>query len=244
MAVTHNHPVNGSSASDGTPFRASFLNTPFDLIEGDGIVAILRRQPRISPFRYVVTPNVDHVVRLRGEKALALAYSSAWLSLCDSRPIVLLARVLGLKLPHLPGSDLTEVLFREVLRPGERIALIASSDPLVRAVEAAYTTLDFVSLVPPPQTGSSPAAMQACVKFVTESQAKFTFIAIGSPVSERIAFEVLQDGRANGTAFCVGAAFEFLVGHKQRAPRWVRFFGLEWMHRLISEPRRLWRRYI
>lgn len=238
-----NTPIRALTA-DGLPSRAYFLHAPFDLIEEESVLASLSRQPASAPFRYVVTPNVDHVVRLRNEPALAIAYNSAWLSLCDSRPIVLLARLLGLRLPHLPGSNLTAILFHRTLAPGDRVALIAANEKLVQDMLAAFPALEFVAFVPPPGTLNNEAAMRDCIDFVAACQARFIFIAIGSPTSERIAFAAFKEGRATGTAFCVGAAFEFLVGHKRRAPRWVQAIGFEWMYRLLSEPRRLWRRYL
>lgn len=227
-----------------TVLRTRFFRAPFDLVEARAVLPLIAERTAASRFGYVVTPNVDHVVRLRnGDATLAEAYDAAWVSICDSRPIVMLARLLGRRLPHLPGSDLTEQLFRDVVRPGDRIALIAANDELAHAVAAAYPHLDIDWMVPPPRTLSDPGAMRACTDFVARSNARFIFIGIGSPVSERIALGVARQGDAKGTAFCIGASLEFLVGRKRRAPHWMRRLSIEWLHRLLSEPRRLWRRY-
>lgn len=91
---------------------------------------------------------------------------------------------------------------------------------------------------------SNPLARQSAAQFVIDSQAKFTFIAVGSPQGELIAHEVARIGGARGTAFCIGAAIEFITGDQKRAPRWIQDCGLEWAHRLAGNPRRLWRRYL
>lgn len=221
--------------------RHHFLAAPFDAVAGD-VLAVLT-DPRPG-FRYVVTPNVDHVVRMAKDADLRRIYEGAAYSICDSKPILALARILGLELTYLPGSNLTERLFRTELVGPARIALIASSEEIAAAVAAAYPHLDTVWFAPPPGTARDARAMQDCVDFVATANADFTFLAIGSPTSERIAHAASLDPRSRGVALCVGAALEFLVGEKRRAPGWVQALGVEWLFRLASEPRRLWRRYV
>ncbi|GAA0281343.1 N-acetylglucosaminyldiphosphoundecaprenol N-acetyl-beta-D-mannosaminyltransferase [Methylorubrum aminovorans] len=228
--------------------RERFLKAPFDSLEPAEVLALLSRAPAgldPAPFRYVVTPNVDHVVRLSADPSLAPLYEGAWLSLCDSKPIAALSRLLipgGL--PHLPGSTLTEILFRTVIAPSDRIALVVAHPSLAAQMRAAFPEVAFDILAAPPDIDGDPAAFAACAAFVAGSTARFTFIAVGAPRSERIAFQASLDPAARGTALCVGASLEFLVGRKRRAPLWMQRAGIEWLHRLAGEPRRLWRRYL
>ena len=69
-------------------------------------------------------------------------------------------------------------------------------------------------------------------------------LAIGSPQQELFAQALLRRGRCWGVALCIGAGLEFLVGARRRAPVPVQRLGLEWAYRLLSEPRRMWRRYL
>ena len=228
--------------------RERFLKAPFDSLGRAEVLALLSRAPKDAepgPFRYVVTPNVDHVVRLGADPSLAPLYEGAWLSLCDSKPIAALSRLLipgGL--PHLPGSTLTEILFRSVIGPGDRIALVVAHPSLAAEMRAAFPEVAFEILSAPPDIDRDPAALAACAAFVASSTARFTFIAVGAPRSERIAFQASLDPAARGIALCVGASLEFLVGRKRRAPLWMQRAGLEWLHRLAGEPHRLWRRYL
>lgn len=221
--------------------RHHFLTAPFDTVAGD-VLAVLADP--LPGFRYVVTPNVDHVVRMAKDAELRRIYDGAAYSICDSKPILALARIIGLELTYLPGSNLTERLFRTTLAGRGRIALIAASEEIAAAVAAAHPHLDTVWIVPPPGTSKDPRAMQACIDFVATANADFVFIAIGSPASERIAYAASLDPRSTGVALCVGAALEFLVGGKRRAPDWMQAVGAEWAFRLALEPRRLWRRYL
>jgi exopolysaccharide biosynthesis WecB/TagA/CpsF family protein len=87
-------------------------------------------------------------------------------------------------------------------------------------------------------------AIAAAVEFVVAHPADLVFICVGSPQQELFANRLLSDGRAQGIGLCVGASLDFLAGTSTRAPRWMQYAHLEWLHRLIREPRRLWRRYI
>jgi exopolysaccharide biosynthesis WecB/TagA/CpsF family protein len=69
-------------------------------------------------------------------------------------------------------------------------------------------------------------------------------MSVGAPQQEMAARAAMQRGDAVGVGLCCGAALEFLAGRKARAPRWMQKAGLEWLHRLSSEPARLWRRYL
>lgn len=226
------------------PERAEFLGMPFDKSCFAGVLDELRSSRIGTPARYVVTPNVDHVLKLAGDDDLAFLYDSAWLSLCDSKPIWVMSRCLGAGLEHVTGSDLTAHMFRTVIEAGDRVAMVVASQSVADAMIAKFPDVDFVVHVPPARVAENPAAFAACVDFLLSNPSRFAFVAIGAPQSERIAHAWSCHPNASGTALCIGASLEFIVGFKTRAPRWMRASGLEWLHRLASEPRRLWQRYI
>lgn len=195
-------------------------------------------------FRYVVTPNVDHVVRLNREPSLRPFYDGAWLALCDSKPILLLAHMRLLKMTHVTGSDLTVALFRTVLRKGDGITLIVADRKVGEDVRAAYPDVEIHIHVPPMGLRDNPQAQAECVDFVLRHKSRFTFIAVGAPQSEKVAHMLSTHPDATGIGLCVGASLEFLVGSRKRAPLWMQRMSLEWLHRLSTDPVRLWRRYV
>jgi exopolysaccharide biosynthesis WecB/TagA/CpsF family protein len=223
--------------------RHYFLGAPFDNIGQDAAVRLVTDSDGSTKFRYIVTPNVDHVVRLSGNRQLAAYYDEAWMSLCDSKPISTLSHAVSLGLPLVTGSDLTARLFKTVIKDGDLITLIAAHPQIVSDLESAYPGIRFRSMVPPSGVLHHPHALQACVDFVAAEKARFVFIAIGSPQSEKIAHALAQRPDACGVGLCIGASLEFLVGAQKRAPLWMRRAGMEWAHRLASDPKRLWRRY-
>lgn len=241
MPVLDSPPARATLASRRN--RHYFLGAPFDHIGQDTAVKLVTETDRATGFRYIVTPNVDHVVRLNGNRKLAPYYDEAWMSLCDSKPISTLSHAVSLSLPLVTGSDLTAQLFKTVIKDGDLITLIAANAQIVHDMEGAYPSIRFRSMVPPSGVLHHASALQECVDFAAAEQARFVFIAIGAPQSEKIAHALSQRPDARGIGLCVGASLEFLVGSKKRAPLWMRRVGIEWAHRLASDPKRLWRRY-
>lgn len=225
--------------------RLPFLGLDFDaLAPADAVAAIVGRAREETGFAYVATPNVDHMVRLEREPQLRPLYRDAWLTLCDSRILELLASVSGLRLPAAPGADIVEQLFRDHVDPDQPVVIIGGDFALMRALRTDFALADLRWFDAPPDLRNDAAARAECVRFILANPAPFIFLAVGSPQQELIAHEVMQRGGATGVAICCGAGLEFLTGKVQRAPKWMRAARLEWLHRLMSEPARLWRRYI
>ena len=227
-----------------TPQRVEFLGAPFDLDSPESAIARLRMRKAGDRFAYVVTPNADHVVRLSGRPELIPTYRNAWMSLNDSRPIQLLARLRGLTLPRLPGSDAVDRLFAGVIEPGDALAVIGATDELATELRTRFPQFNWAIHVPPGDLDSNAETVDACVQFALANPARYLFLGVGSPRSELLAERIAQCEGATGTALCIGAALEFITERKARAPEFMRVSGLEWLFRLLSEPRRLWRRYL
>ena len=199
----------------------------------------------MAPFGYVVTPNADHLVRLHRRPDLRAVYHGAALCVLDSRVVAAISRAFGLAAPPVcPGSDLAEMLLRRHVRPGEKITIIGLRPELLPALAARFGLAPPAHWDPPMGFWRDPAALRATMDFIRAHPARLVFLAVGSPGQEILAGAIAADGRAVGTGLCVGAALDFLAGQARRAPRWMRRAGLEWLHRLASEPRRLWRRYL
>lgn len=209
------------------------------------VVAALAARPPEAPFAYVVTPNADHLVRLARTPALAPLYDAAGLTLLDSRVVARLAARLGLAVPPVvTGSDLTAALMSEALRPGDRVAVIGGEEAAIRPLFARHGIEDLVHHDPPMGFDRDTAAFARAVEAVREAKARFTFLAVGSPRQERLAHAVLEAGGAMGVGLCIGASLDFLTGAQARAPLWMQRGGVEWLHRLATNPGRLAKRYL
>lgn len=224
--------------------RVNFLDLLFDRLTFKEVEDLLRSDGRSAGYRYVVTPNVDHVVRIDRQPKLRALYNDADVCVCDSRVLRLLARLCGVRLTLVPGSDLTAHLLSEVVDQGDRIAIVGGSVPAVDRLRAKFPGLEVVHHEPPMGLRDNSDARSDAAQFVASAGARFTFLAVGSPQQEMIAREVRGLPGASGTALCIGAALDFLTDDQKRAPRALQKLGLEWAHRLASDPARLWRRYL
>ena len=227
--------------------RIDFLGVQFDRLTMNDVLGRLAQVSPETPYAFLVTPNVDHVVRLNREgsrSGLTAAYKSADLSICDSRVLKLLAKSHDIDLPLVAGSDLTVRVLNDVVRPGDKIAVIGGSDALVCDLEKRYPGVLFCHHEPPMGLRTNAAARQAAVEFIANTKARFTFLAVGSPQQEMIAVEARRHPEARGTALCIGASLDFITGRQRRAPKLMQRLSLEWAYRLLSDPRRMWRRYL
>ena len=228
--------------------REDFLDVAFDVLPAERLASQIAAISADSPFRYLVTPNVDHLVRLHRRGAdvpgLAEAYRRADLCVCDSKVLARLAKWRGVNLPVITGSDLTASLFEGVIKDGDRIAIVGGDAAMLDDLRGRFPKVRFLQHCPPMGLMRDPAARRAAAEFIAREQARFTFICVGSPQQELIAAEASRIEGGRGMAFCVGAALDFITGRTKRAPRLARRLGLEWAHRLVTDPRRLWRRYL
>jgi exopolysaccharide biosynthesis WecB/TagA/CpsF family protein len=221
-----------------------FLGSRFDSgsIE-EAVYHILAETP--GRFKYVVTPNVHHMVRLLEDPAIMQpVYERAWRVFCDSRVLSRLAWLSGLRLPVITGSDLTALL---IARAGEqrlKIALVGPTAAACAALGNSYPGLNIEFHTPPMGFINSEHEVQKCIDFVIRTQAPLVFLAVGMPQQEILAYRIAGHPEARGVGLCIGASIDFLTGKQRRAPVWMQKAGLEWLYRLLADPRRLAHRYL
>ncbi len=197
----------------------------------------------------VITPNLDHLRRAVRDHGYRAMIEHASLSVADGFPLVLASRIQGTPLPaRVAGSDLISSLSARAAQAGLSIFLLGG-DP--GTAERAGEVLrqrhpDLViagTYCPPVGFEHDAAIMDEMRRTLHESGAHIVFVALGSPKQERLIAR-LREELPGAWWLGVGISFSFLCGEVPRAPRWMRRCGLEWFHRLISEPRRLFRRYL
>ena len=225
--------------------RVQFLDLTFDAISSTEVEHWLATRSEDSGFAYLVTPNVDHMVRFaEAPDEVRRAYRRADLMICDSRVLARLARFAGVVLSVVPGSDLVAALFGKILAPGDRICLIGGLAEDAARLGARFPEVVIVHHAPPWGLRNNPVARGEAAEFAESAAARFILLAVGSPQQEMLAFEIAERGTAKGTALCIGASVDFLTGSERRAPRLLQRAGLEWAWRLGSNPRRLAGRYL
>ena len=225
--------------------RTRFLGVPFDIGELDEYVSFVASWSPKSPFGYVATPNVDHVIRINESPVkYASLYDHATLSINDSRILRLCSRLRGKTLPVFSGIDLVAAIFDRVIQAGDVITVIGADSLVVRRIRQRFPHVKVWHHIPPMGFIRDPAEVDAAAEFVAAHKARFVFLAIGSPQQEILASRIMAMGSAVGLGLCIGAALLFLTGAERRAPLWLRRLNLEWAFRLYKDPKRLWRRYL
>jgi N-acetylglucosaminyldiphosphoundecaprenol N-acetyl-beta-D-mannosaminyltransferase len=199
--------------------------------------------------RYVVTPNVNHAVLLQRHGEFASAYADADFVLADGAPLVLLSRMFGRALPErVAGSDLVPRLFDRGRADRPIRAYLLGARPEVneraaRITEERWPGVKVVGRDSPP-LGFEQSATQndRILTDVAAARPDVLIVGFGAPKQE-LWVHRHRDAIQAKVALCVGATIDFIAGEKRRAPVWMRRSGLEWMHRVATEPKRLSGRY-
>ncbi len=200
-------------------------------------------------FRYVVTPNVDHIVTLQDDAAFRTAYRDAALVLADGQPLVWAARLLGRPLPErVAGSDLVPTVLERANAHRDVGVFLLGAAPHVAARAAdligeRWPNLRLAGRLSPDfGFETDPGRNDEICAMIERCKPDLLIVALGAPRQECWIWRHRHRLRAR-VALCTGAAIDFLVGERARAPRRMQSLGLEWLHRLCSEPARLGPRY-
>jgi N-acetylglucosaminyldiphosphoundecaprenol N-acetyl-beta-D-mannosaminyltransferase len=216
-------------------------------------------EPRGTNCRFVVTPNVDHAVMFQTNDKLRAAYADAALVLADGAPVVAAARMLRRAIPErVPGSDLAPALFKRVTKSIDdgvgsttlplRVFLLGAGPGVAERaaanIAARWSGVEVVGTLSPPMGFERDASEnERILAAVAAAAPDILLVGFGAPKQELWVHAHASQLNAK-VALCIGATIDFLAGEKRRAPRWMRRVGLEWLHRLSTEPRRLAKRYL
>lgn len=236
-----------TALGSGGAGRVRFGAVWVDALTFDGALQALARLVDSRRGGAVFTPNVDHVVVAEEDRRLRAAYARCDLSLCDGQPLKWTAPLLGLALPEkVSGSDLVLPALRLAARHGWRVYLLGGAPGVVEAAAARLAAEEGVTIAgtSSPRIGEAPLADEAqVVAAVAAAQPDLLLVCLGAPKGE-LFIDRNRDRLGPAVSLSVGASLDFYVGHVRRAPRWMQRAGLEWLFRLLQEPRRMARRYL
>ena len=195
----------------------------------------------------VVTPNIEHIARLRSSTSLAQAYRNASVIVCDGWPVRRYARFCGLPVERVTGCDIAVALMRaDKYAPWQRIFMVLDSAATEAAVrnwaEHAGVSDKIATVIPPMGFEHDDEFCRTMAASIRAHGATLLIMGVGAPRSE-VFVDRYRALLPPCWAFCVGQAVKIALGLVQRAPRQWQAVGLEWLWRLRQEPRRLARRY-
>jgi N-acetylglucosaminyldiphosphoundecaprenol N-acetyl-beta-D-mannosaminyltransferase len=223
------------------------LGAPIDVTSSDAAIQRIRRWAHSRESRYVCVCNVHSVVTAGGDPAFMAAIAGADMAVPDGAPVAWMLRRGGAGAQHrVSGPDLMAAYFEQAANGGESVFLYgntqATLDRLVAQLHARWPGLAIAGALSPPFRALTPAEDDAVVSQINDSGAGTVWVSLGCPKQEH--WMAAHSGRIQAVMLGVGAAFDFHAGTLRRAPLWMRRCGLEWLHRLLSEPRRLAWRYL
>lgn len=198
----------------------------------------------------VMTPNADHMLRLRRDADFRRLYEHATFVLADGVSVVWASRILGVPLPErVAGSDLTPALCEQAARQGLTYFFVGGNPgdaEKAAAVLAARAGRDGCVGIDCPPFGfeKDPSYVDGLVARIQAANPHIVCVGLGSPKQERLMVALQTRLSGFGAMLGVGVTFSFIAGTVKRAPNLFRKLALEWLWRLACEPRRLWRRYL
>jgi len=202
---------------------------------------------RARPIRYVVTPNVDHIVRLQEMPHLKPIYDQAHYSFADGMPVVVAANLLGHKFPErVTGADLVPALCEDAAKQSLRVFMMGgppqTAELALKKLQERFGAFTCEAYCPPMGFDSNPEETARIIERINRFNPDILFVGVGSPKQERWVFDH-RDTLHCGIALGIGAAIEFAAGTVSRAPVFMQKSGTEWIWRLCQDPKRLAKRY-
>lgn len=227
--------------------RVDVVGAPIDVLSWAAAESRISQWAESRESRYVCICNVHSVVTAREDAELALAIQGADMATPDGAPVAWLLRRMGfLGQKRINGPDLMLRYLRLAAARGEGVFLYGSTTETLGRLRArllqSLPSLKVVGSYSPPFRSLTLEEDSEVIRQINDSGARTVWVSLGCPKQEKWMAD--HRNRIQSVMVGVGAAFEYHAGVTERAPRWMQKRGLEWLHRLWSEPGRLWRRYL
>lgn len=245
----------------GRPAGVRLRGVAFDQVSEAQTVRYIADRAERGRGGWVITSNLDHLVRAGRDDTFRKMLEEADLVVADGAPLIWASKAQGTPLPErVAGSSLVWTLSEELARRGLKLFLLGgdpgTAEASAEVLTDRYPGLEVVGHYCPPMGFEQDLGEMTRIReALRESQADVVYVALGSPKQERL-IQTLRGGVSGGESedgqavlpdawwMGVGISLSFICGQVQRAPRWMQRCGLEWAHRLVQEPRRLVRRYL
>lgn len=195
---------------------------------------------------YVCVANVHMVTTARRNEKLRKIMEKSFLVTADGLPLVWVLKQSGFKeAERITGTDLTLKLCEAAADEGMPVYFYGGYPETIKTLKAfiakRFPNLNVVGYESPPLLPLQPEIDQDVVSRIIKSGARIVFVGLGCPKQEYWMAEYTS--HLSGVLIGVGAVFDFLSGTCQRAPLWMQKCSLEWLHRLVTQPGRTWKRY-
>lgn len=233
----------------GISRSVKLLNIELDNLTFDDVLNEIDQLISKQTPTHVVTPNVDHLVRLQKDREFLKVYEDASLTLADGVPVLWAAKYLGTPLKQkLSGSDLLPRLCERASKKGHRVFFLGGLPEAAEIskvhLERMYPGLQVVGTYCPPfGFEKDEKENQKVINAIRVTDPDILCVGLGAPKQEKWIYKYKENYQVP-VSLGLGASFDFISGKVKRAPKWMQRIGLEWFWRLLSDPVRLWKRYL
>ncbi len=199
----------------------------------------------------VFTPNVDHLMKLQKDQEFYDVYQTCNYRVCDSKILYYASRLLGQPIQEkISGSDLFPAFYRYYGRsPEVKIFLLGAADGVASRAQQNINQLVGREMIvdsysPPIGFEKDEVECQRILDRINQSEATVLAVGLGAPKQEKWIGQYRDKLKRIKIFLAIGATIDFEAGEKPRSPEWVSEVGMEWLYRLVTEPKRLWKRYL
>lgn len=242
-------PIAEANASTRADQRIRLMGMPIDPLTGEQVISTVLRGLAAGRGGWVITPNLDQLRSFRREPELRPMFDGADLVLADGMPLVWASRVQRTPLPErVAGSDLIGSLTKAASRRGRSVFMLGGNPGAAELAAERLCELNPRLRVagvccPPRGFEHHIEEIERIAREIEAARPDIVYVGLGFPKQEQLIARM----RASFPAIWflgVGVSLSFVGGDIERAPGWMQGAGLEWLHRLVKEPRRLFRRYV
>jgi len=229
--------------------RIKFMNTEIDNYSMEETLERIDEIISENKNAYVVTPNVDHIVRLEKDEVFREVYRNADLILADGKPLIWISKLYKTPIKEkVSGSDLFPLLCERAAKKEYTMFFLGAAEGVAQKaadnLKAKYPGLSVVGTYSPPiGFEKDKDEMKKIITMVREASPHILIIGLGCPKQEKFIYQYRNELKVP-ISLCLGASIDFEAGNVKRAPKWMSNAGLEWFYRLCKEPRRMFKRYI
>ena len=229
--------------------RIKFLNTHVDNLTMAEAVEEAKVLIESGKRSYVVTPNVDHIVRIEHDQLFSTIYNEADLVLTDGKPLIWFSHLLRTPIKEkVSGSDYFPEICKMAAKENYSIYLLGAAEGVAKKAAdnliKKYKGLKIAGVYSPSYSfESNIEEITHIIQSINEAKPDILCIGLGSPKQEKFYYRYKEVINVPLTLH-IGATLDFEAGVIRRAPKWISYIGMEWLFRLIKEPRRLYKRYL
>lgn len=229
--------------------RIKFLNTEIDNLTMNEAIEEIDKLILKRKNSYIVTPNVDHIVKLESDEEFKEVYKEADLILTDGMPLIWISKLKATPIKEkVSGSDLFPKVCELASKKGYSIFLLGAAEGV--AVQAAknlknkFNKLNIVGTYSPSYGfEKKDDEIKKIIKIINKANPDILAVGVGAPKQEKFIYK-FKDELNVPISLAIGASIDFEAGNIDRAPLFMQKFGLEWFYRLCKEPKRMFKRYI